>query len=193
MRNCFALFALLGVIALAMPAGAQIYLDFAGSPVAGVARDAIPGNCSEWHELFPNFCVIHHQDDYVDNGDGIVSVCDVIILSGMRYHVDWVGPTYELENVTTGEMSYWEPTVLPPLPNPYCSVWHQVAPDFCFAAHVDEWQDNGDGRLSECDIVWIGGFPYHVASINLDITVSEEPSPTGPQSWSKIKGLFRTF
>ncbi len=181
--------ALVAVVALAAPAGAQLHLEFAGSPI----RDAVPGICSEWHELFPNFCTIHHQDGYEDNGDGVVSVCDVIILSGTRYHVDWVGPTYELEEIATGAHVYYEPTELPPPTNPFCSIWHQVAPNFCLAQHVDEWIDNGDGVLSECDIVWIGGLEYHVASINLDITVTEEPSPVSNATWGAIKHLFSTF
>jgi hypothetical protein len=188
-KHCAAIVALVGIVALAVPAGAQMYLDFAGSPIR-----SIPADCSEWHELFPNFCTIHHQDAYEDNGDGIVSVCDIIILGGVRYHVDWAGPTYELEDMLTGERVWYEPTD-PTFPtNPVCSTWLQVAPDFGWAHHVDGWEDgNGDQVLSECDTVWIGGRPWHVAVVNLDITVTEEPSPVAPASWSAIKHLFGTF
>jgi len=189
-KHCAAIVAIVGIAALAMPAGAQLYLDFAGSPI----RDSVPADCSEWHELFPSFCVIHHQDAYEDNGDGIVSPCDVIVLNGIRYHVDWVGPTFELEDLNTGERVWYEPTD----PNPYatgvCSMWHQVAPDFCLAHHLDAWEDgNEDGILNECDTVWIGGREWHVAVVNLDITVTEEPSPVSHKSWSVIKSLFSTF
>jgi hypothetical protein len=185
MKHCAVIVALVGIVALAVPAGAQLYLDFAGSPI----RDSVPMNCSEWHELFPNFCVVHHQDAYEDNGDGVVSVCDIIFLNGIRYHVDWVGPTYELEDMNTGNRVWYEPTG-----DPYSMPWHQVAPDFCLTAHLDQWIDeNADGILSECDTVWVGGTEWHVAVVNLDITVSEEPSPVAPESWGTIKHLFSTF
>ena len=185
MKHWAAIVAFLGIVALAVPAGAQLYLDFAGSPI----RDGVPMDCSEWHELFPNFCVIHHQDAYEDDGGGTVSVCDIIVLDGTRYHVDWVGPTYELEDIATGDKAYYEPTG-----DPYSMPWHQVAPDFCQTAHVDEWIDaNFDGLLSECDIVWIGGVQYHLVSINLDITVTEQPSAVDHESWGVIKHLFSTF
>jgi hypothetical protein len=185
MRNCFAVVAVACVLAVAAPCAAQLYLEFAGSPI----RDNVPADCSEWHELWPSFCVIHHQDAYEDNGDAAVSVCDVIILNGTRYHIDWVGPTYELENVFTGEHSWWEPTG-----DPYVDPWHQVAPLFCLTMPVMEWLDeNQDGMLSECDLVFIGGAQHHVAAIKLDITVTEEPSPTDHATWSTIKSLFGTF
>lgn len=189
MKHCAVVVALVGIVALAVPAGAQLHLEFAGSPIRN-----IPVGCSEWHELFPNFCVIHHQDAYQDNGDGVVSVCDIIVLSGTRYHVDWVGPTYELEDMVTSDRVWYEPTDPFPPTNPVCSTWHQVAPDFCMAKHVDGWEDgNHDGVLNECDTVWIGGRAWHVAAVNLDITVTEEPSPVSHETWGVIKHLFSTF
>jgi hypothetical protein len=185
MNKCAVFLAVACVLAVAAPGAAQLYLEFAGSPI----RDNVPVDCSEWHELWPNFCVIHHQDAYQDNGDGAVSVCDVITLNGTRYHIDWVGPTYELENVSTSERSWWEPTG-----HPIDDPWHQVAPLYCVTMPVIEWLDeNWDGELSECDLVFIGGAWHHIAAINLDITVTEEPSPTNHETWSAIKSLFRTF
>jgi len=187
-KKCAVVVAFIGVLALALPAAGQLYLEFAGTPI----RD-IPVDCSEWHELFPTFCLIHHQDDYVDNGDGVVSICDVIVLNGVRYHVDWVGPTYVLENQGTGDRRWYEPTEPLPPTNPVCSFWHMVYPDFCTSHHVDGWDDNGDDVVSECDFIWIDGIAWHVVEVGLDITVTEEPSPAEQTSWGHVKSLFSIF
>lgn len=183
MRFC-AIVALVGLVAMAAPAGAQTYFEYMGSPV----RDAVPPDCSDWHELYPSFCTTHHQDAYEDDGDGLISVCDFITLSGVRYHIDWVGPTY----VLSGPDQMWaEPTIPDPGGNPECETWHEVAPVFCNEWHVDEWEDNGDGVLSECDIVWIGGEEWHIDEIALNIIATETPSPVEGSTWSKIKAFFQ--
>ena len=47
---------------MASPAGAQTYFELMGSPT----RDVVPPDCADWHELHPNFCIVHHQDLYED-------------------------------------------------------------------------------------------------------------------------------
>ncbi|MBD3349746.1 MAG: hypothetical protein GF400_11205, partial [Candidatus Eisenbacteria bacterium] len=49
----------LTVLALAIPAGAQMYLEFGGPPVR--VDYTIPPNGSQWHELYPVFCTPHIQ------------------------------------------------------------------------------------------------------------------------------------
>ena len=44
-------------------------------------------NCEIWHEIEPDFCVFWHQEDYIDNGDGVISRCDYMKLEGEWYHV----------------------------------------------------------------------------------------------------------
>jgi len=195
MRHCAMIAALLGVLALAQPAVGQMYLEFAGA-----TSGDIPANCSEWQELHPTFGLIHHQDEYIDNGDGNVSVCDQIVLEGVQYHVDWVGPTYVVEQSTAGideperqETRWYEPTELIPPANPVCSTWHQVHPGFCQNEHVDDWLDFGDGVVSVGDVVWFGDVAWVVVEVNLDIAVTESPSPAYSETWSVIKHLFATF
>ena len=186
MRFCV-IVALVGLVAMAAPAGAQTYFELMGSPV----RDVVPPDCSDWHELHPNFCIIHHQDVYEDDGDGQVSVCDFITLSGVRYHIDWVGPTYWLIEMTAGDEMWCEPTIPDPGGNPTCEIWHEVAPDFCLEWHIDDWEDNGDGVLSICDNVLIGESWWHIEDIGLNITATETPSPVEDSTWSKIKTFFQ--
>jgi hypothetical protein len=185
MRTVVAI-AVVGLLALAVPASAQtLYLELGIGPV----DDPIPPNGADWHELYPTFCTIHTQEGYGDNGDGEVSVCDMITLSGVLYHIEWVGPTYFLYNTVTGDVMFAEPTNPDPGGNPTGETWHEIAPEFCTEWTVDDWEDNGDGIVSQCDIVWIGGEPWHIEEVNLDITVTPG-SPTEKSTWGKIKGFF---
>ncbi len=43
--------------------------------------------CTIWHETWPDYCASHHQSDYIDNGDGVISVCDHIGFDGVLYHI----------------------------------------------------------------------------------------------------------
>jgi hypothetical protein len=184
MNRVFLAVVVLAVLAAAVPAAAQYYMEYEGMSTR------TPANCSTWHELYPSFCTPHHQDGFTDNGDGVLSACDIIVLDGIGYHVDWVGPTYVLE--AYGSTSYWEP-VGHTGDDPVCSTWHQVHPDFCAAGHVDNWEDNdGSGTVTVCDYVWIGGIPYHVVKVELDIQISVT-SPVDQTSWGMIKSLFSTF
>jgi hypothetical protein len=179
---------------------AQYYMEYvppAGAPgvfSVGSAGPAITPTCTTWHELYPSFCVDHHQEGFGDNGDGVLSACDCILLDNMYLHVDWVGPTYVLVDVQTGGQSWWEPDQ-DPVHNPdqpVCETWHQVYPLFCGLGHVDDWFDeNGDGTLSICDIIIIDGISYHIVDISLNIQVSDSvPTPNEKSSWGKIKQLF---
>ncbi len=49
-----------------------------------------PGNptCQVWHEVYPNFCQPRHIENWEDNGDGVVGVCDYIWIGGLRCHID---------------------------------------------------------------------------------------------------------
>jgi len=186
MRHCVIL-ALAALVALAVPASAQMYLELGVSPV----RFDIPPDGSEWHELHPNFCVVHTQDSYDDNGDGVVSVCDNIVIGGVTYHVDWAGPTYYMVDLGTGEPWFVEPEDPNASGDPTGQMWHVVAgPDFCTYYPVEDWEDNGDGEVTPCDNVLVGGRWWHIEDVRLDITITEVGSPTEPTTWSKLKTFF---
>lgn len=172
----------------ARAADVQIYLDYAPPPGALTSLN-IPADCATWHELYPNWCVNHHQDGYEDgDGDGQISVCDFIILDGMRYHIAWVGPTYFLSCM--GEDWVVEPED-PTGQDPTCEMWHEIYPNFCAPHHVDGWIDNGDGVVSPCDIVIVDGVECHIDDIGLDIIVVPDPTSTETSTWGSVKNLFR--
>ncbi len=159
----------------------DMHLDFTGD-VKGLM---LPANCSSWHELYPNYCVSHHQTGYEDNGDGVVSPCDYIVLDGIRYHVTWVGPTY-----FTDDGHVYEPEG-DPTGSPVCQFWHWVYPVYCMSVHIEGWTDaNGNEVVDACDMVQIGGQWVHIASVGLDITVTPGPTATEQTTWGQVKKLF---
>lgn len=159
---------------------------------AGQGGPAIPPDGSIWHELWPNFCMDHVQNSYDDaNGDNEMSVCDNFVLDGVTYHVDWVGPTYLL--VPTSGPDTWTEPSLDPNHNPddpVGEVWHQVYPDFCTEFPIDGWEDNGDGTLSPCDLIYSGGVEYHLADVGVNVITSESGVPVRRSTWGQIKDLF---
>ena len=195
MRICGPVTALIaaGLLAsLVLPAAAQtIHLEFVGAP--GRADVPVTPVCSTWHELYPSFCLNHHQDGYADDGDGFISACDWIVLDAVNCHIDWVGPTYHLVSITDQRLEmYLEPQEGAPGRNPVCETWHEVYPDYCVLRHVDGWEDNGDGSLGPCDIIYFAGEPWHLADVGLNIIVTPE-SPVEEGTWSGVKRLFSTL
>jgi len=182
-----------GIMALA--AGLLLLLPLAGQAEEGITyleleeplRDPIPADCATWHELYPQFCVMHHQTAYEDNNDGVISACDYIYLGEDRYHIEWVGPTYLLEDFGYYEpLDTWEPG------SPVCQEWMEIHPDHGRLRHVVEWEDGDqNGEVSPCDlIVFDDGTVCHVADVNLNIRVVPDGSPAGTGTWSKVKSLF---
>jgi hypothetical protein len=149
-------------------------------------RDPIPADCSTWHELYPNFCAPRHQSGYEDNGDGIVSACDYIYLDGERYHIEWAGPTYTLDQAWYEPLEWWEPG------NPYCQEWIEIYPDHGVIHHVTDWEDGDQsGDVSPCDMIMFeDGTWWHVADVSLNIRVVPDGSPAEQGTWSKVKSLF---
>jgi hypothetical protein len=167
------------------------------SPLTG----PIPPAGSPWHELYPSFCGSYTQEGYSDNGDGVISACDIIRLSGVDYHIVWAGPTYWTTcQVGTGPPTpvALEPTEPTSGGNPVCEVWHEVYPNFCQEIHIDNWDDNGDGVVSPCDVVINltpnGPATYHIDRIECNITIEPVPVPVKPSTWSRIKqGIEKLF
>jgi hypothetical protein len=180
---------LVGALAVAAPAYAQdasIYLELMGDPT----RDEIPENGAAWHELWPEFCAVLIQEDYGDNGDGVISACDYIMFQRTTYHVEWAGPTYYIESDCSGEAGWLEPTEPPSGGSPVCEVWHWVYPDFCRESHVEHWIDQGDGIFGVGDSVEIDGTWYEVIAVGVNITATPS-SPVEQGTWSSIKHFFR--
>jgi len=194
MRGLVAVSALLlaaALLAAGPPAAAQtVHLELVGVP--GRADMPVPLNCTVWHELHPNHCAPRHQDDYADDGDGFVSVCDRLVLDGVSYHIEWIGPTYYLEGMPGRPGKYLEPMEPGRDGSPVCETWHEVYPSFCIAHHVDGWEDNGDGFLGPCDMILLGGELWHLQEVGFNIIVTPE-SPVEHGTWGRIKDIFRTL
>jgi hypothetical protein len=194
----FALAAGLLAILLALAVGAnqpearapvgELYLELLVTKGGPPGYD-IPPDCSVWREIHPNPGTLRHQSGFDDNSDGLLSPCDIIYLDQLPYHVKWVGPTYWVTRLQ--EPVALEPEVEPTGENPTCETWHEIYPFFCTPRHIDAWEDNQDGVLSVCDIVWMNEVPCHIDRIELNITAEPLPSGTEQESWGTIKSLFR--
>ena len=104
-------------------------------------REDIPENCSTWHELYPNYCTSLHQDGFEDNGDGVLSPCDYIILDGERRHIDWVGPTYWTDCDLILEPIEFIPG------DPTGQEWLEIWPNFGVPHIIEGW----DGCWCGCE------------------------------------------
>ena len=147
--------------------------------------------CTVWHQVYPNYCNTAHQTNHVDNGDGVMSVCDFIWLDGVQNHITWIGPTYYVDY--DGDYipdAGWEPIEFMP-GSPVCQTWLQVFPEYGALLHVDDWIDgNDDGIVNFCDTIFIGGQEGHVRETYLNIHVTEDIIPVEEGTWSKMKRLF---
>jgi len=171
------------------------------TPIVPGSGWAIPPNCSNWHELWPNWCTPHHQYSYKDNDhDGLVSVCDNIVTNNGYecWHITKVTATYFFSPVTGGGQHAAEPTVPGSGQSPVCDDWHIIFADgppftYCQTVHIEGWEDtNGSGTLDVCDNIQIGGLWYHIDRIGCDVTVTWNPvTQTRPGTWGWLKGLFR--
>jgi hypothetical protein len=183
------LIAALGVVAAGPPivSAQEMYLE-----LAGPLKAPIPGDCSTWHEIYPNYCTPHHQDRYIHTDpSGQMAVCDYILLSGVWYHIEWVGPTYRVTFVEQGDLADFEPVEMVSGENPVCETWIEVWPDFGPQFHVDAWDDNGDGVVSVCDMVVIGGRLAHIDEIKVNIrVVPGDPVPIDDQTWGDVKKQY---
>lgn len=179
-----------------------LYLDLvenpsrpAGAPAPGAAAAPVPPNSSNWHELHPVLTGQHAQQAYTDNGDGLVSIGDVLRLDGLDYRIVWAGPTYF--TTVNGAPRAWEPSQAPHDPAaPVGETWQEVVPAFGTPIAVTAWADNGTGTLDpgdELTVVPDGGAAVtaRLDVIGTNITVEPLPVvPTAPTTWSGLKRLF---
>lgn len=135
---------LLALSILPFPAAAQTTDEeetFELEDTVALAAFRIPVNCSWWHELFPRFCVRHHQAAYGDNGDGVISPCDIIVLKSIfgtvKYHIRWVGPTYYLSDGRVVEPLTLEGAQAG---DPVGQVFKEVQPNYGRTFNVTGWR-----------------------------------------------------
>jgi len=159
---------------------------------------------TQWHELYPNYCTAPYTiTDWKDNGDGILSPCDTIVMQGPDLsesceHVVEVTYTLELTPLQDPVIDTWwdfteHGTGGDPLIEPVCSYWVEVYPEFGLEWHINGWEDNGSGVLDSCDVVVDDtGLSFHVEGVHTDIvTEPSEGCPIRPSTWSRLKRLFR--
>jgi hypothetical protein len=192
MRRCVIALAVLGIVAAAVPVGAQeqlyLHLMEPGRPF----DPTWPPDGAPWHELHPTYCNTHTQTGHEDdNGNGQMDVCENFTLDGVRYHIEWVGPTYVLTGGVNGE----RPETI------YCEggdptrqyLYHEIYPNFCDIFMV--W----DPIEFVCQDVYIEpGSPHegwwHVEEIGTNVIVTPNPlNPVEDSTWSKIKSFFRNL
>lgn len=173
--------------------GEQIFLDWQDGPTNCQPPFPIPPVCATWHEISPLFCRTWHQDGYGDNGDGVVSACDIIIINGVTYHVDSADPTVYLDCNGDGQTS----RIVEPVTdewnygNPYDTQWMEIWPEFGLIHTIEGWNDgDASGGLSVCDVILVNGQNCHVKRIGCNIRVSFPTTSTEDTSWGKVKGFF---
>jgi hypothetical protein len=159
----------------ASPAEQQrIHLDLAANADINAGWE-----CTEWHELYPDECVVRHLDRI--GGTGKLEACNPIWFDGVKYHIDWVGPTYFLDCLVA------EPSTINEDGDPVGETWHEIKPNYCDEHEVVGWEDaDASGDVSECDIIIFGnGEVCHVYRVSLDIIISPwvgtaDPDATEP-------------
>ncbi|MGB2853539.1 MAG: CARDB domain-containing protein, partial [Dehalococcoidia bacterium] len=172
--------------------------------------------CPDWHELYPAYCNQYQLSDWEDNGDGVLSPCDNIVLTDkttgeeVLHHVDEMTVTIlvsseqpeigeEVPVLQAVEEAYLEfvggyEEVARAMKEPVCTYWHLVYPEFCPDYHIAGWDDNGDGYLNYCDYILLDdvetgkGWWWHVEEVTWDIIVSpvEPVSPCTYVVWYTV-------
>jgi hypothetical protein len=160
--------------------------------------------CSIWHEVYPEFCSWYHLAGWIDNPegvpDGILSKCDQIMLVDLETEeFDW----YHVTEVTTDIIVSPKPPPPDPIPNPVCTMWHEIYPNYCTWHHLSDWDDNTDGVLSPCDSIELtnqttqAAKRYHVDEVTLTMwvtnwTLNPIPIPDipGEQSILEFEGGY---
>lgn len=146
-----------------------------------------PG-CTVWHEVYPEFCNWYHLWEWEDGEpyDGVLGSCDQIRLVDLETGLDaW----YHVEGVTTDIIVSPKPPPPGPIPNPVCTMWHEIYPNYCTWHHLSDWDDNTDGELSPCDSIELTNNTtgakawYHVDEVTLTMWVTNWTIPDPWMGW----------
>ncbi len=180
--SCVACFA---VTVSGPPAGAQDWLNagffFEPSDTVVPRPAELPPrpDCTTWHEAWPEYCLVVHQDGYEDDGDGDMTPCDHITINGIRYHVEQKLLTYHVNDVDDPEYFAKFAGEVIPGGNPIGETWHEIYPDYCKEWYIEDWLDNGNGQFDACDIVVSGGKEWHLNAITPGLLVDVGVPSTG--------------
>ncbi|MFH1372955.1 MAG: hypothetical protein ABII79_04090 [bacterium] len=160
---------------------------------------------SDWHELWPNYCVNWACSSWHDNGDGILSYCDTIdfvdMATGRKIweHVELVTPTIEVtDTIVSTNIMFLDQLD----PNPLCTTltdpvgtwWHEVYPGYCTVWRLTAWTDNGNGYLDYCDFIDFelpdgsGYWAAHVEAFETDIVTTPLPIPDADEYDHNLDG-----
>lgn len=183
--------------------GGDIYLEWDGGYTPynpDMLGDVLYSlNCTLWHEVYPEFCNWYHLETTIDNGDGHLSECDEIVLVDIRTG-EWAW--YHVEGVTTDIIVSPKPIPPDPIPNPVCTYWHEIYPQYCRWYHLSDWVDNGDDELSPCDTIELTNLAtqvadsYHVDEVTLTMWVtnwSGLPPVPGETSILEFEGGYNNM
>jgi hypothetical protein len=167
----------------------EIFLDWADGPENCPDRFGLPPTCSTWHEVVPTFCNERHQTGYSDeDGNNLVSAGDYIFLDGARFRVTSAGPVVFLDCTRVIEP---EGGVLPDDDRMIDVKWIEIYPENGRElGRLNIVSENGDGVLSACDFIKVGGINCHVTRIGCDMRVVEAPNATETETWGAVKGFF---
>jgi hypothetical protein len=155
------------------------YMPTSGSPVN-----------TQWHELYPTYCQDWICSSWLDNGDGILSVCDTVDFTNTEndvidtFHVEWIGPTITIvipeptEVTVTLDIMSNEYAQMQPITNATGTFWFEKWPEYGIIWYITEWHDNDNGFLDSCDYITITdeNDPYtsyyaHVVDVSTDISM----------------------
>jgi hypothetical protein len=168
---------------------------------------SIPANGTRWERYTPGPWASLVQEAYTDNGDGVMSAGDEVVLDGTQYPITRVGPAAYCKgsvfNAVVDEEIYLGYFVLLPpsgfVPEMWSGPWsvyslegqpYDWPIENCYWVDLDE-----DGILSAGDrlgeIEWT---TYRVFTIEL-VTVAAQVADFGavsvePTTWGRIKTLY---
>jgi hypothetical protein len=141
--------------------------------------------CTDWHELYPEFCNWYHVEGWTDNGDNLLSPCDSVDLAFLptgpteKYHVETVTLTINVTILGEPDIFYYFEYMGPfedmyrAKTHPVCTDWMMVGGEHGMILHLEDWTDNCNGVLDYCDLVNLGGTWCHVEEVSIDMTVKK--------------------
>lgn len=186
MTKCILALAVIGLLVSAAPVlgDEEIYLEYPAPP--GRAVDpSWPPDGAGWHMLAPTYCAGYTQTGHEDdNGDGEINACEHITLSGQRWHIKWVGPTYKMVRTAARAESMFVEPIVPGGERQH--TYHMVHPVFCTIIETAEPIEY------ECQEVYITSPPekvgwWHCKRIKLNIKCGPPMTPVDQSTWGKIK------
>lgn len=122
---------------------------------------------TDWHELYPTHSNEYLLSGWQDNGDGVLSPCDNILLTNKHtaqqrwYHIDdatitlFLAKKPDLLETRYIELAQGYAGIELAKTQPLLKIWREIYPTFGREYQVQGWVDNGNGVLSEGDEITI--------------------------------------